>query len=157
MKRLLQGFTLIEIMIVIAIIAILAAIAIPSYMQYTTRAQLAEVFSIASGLKPRIVESYLLNNTCPQNASGAAANLGVLEPTAYATKIINDITITTGSSGCDINVTIKNNAPVASAVRGKVISLQLISANTSGALAWNCTSNMSAPDRGKYLPSVCAP
>ncbi|KGM56562.1 fimbrial protein [Lysobacter arseniciresistens ZS79] len=57
-----QGFTLIELMIVVAIIAILAAIAIPAYNDYTARAQLSEAFTLASGLKTPVAEAFAQNN-----------------------------------------------------------------------------------------------
>lgn len=153
MKKANQGFTLIEIMIVIAIIAILAAIAVPMYRDYITRAKLAEAFSMASGLKSRVVESYSLKQACPINTG--AADQGILKPTDYATNIIEEITVTTGVSGCDINVKIRSDAALVSSVRSKTISLQLAAGNSSGAFSWDCITDMSAGDAGKYLPSIC--
>lgn len=151
MKKYQQGFTLIEIMLVIMIIAVLAAIAIPTYQSYMTKAKLAEVFSVASGLKPRIVESFAFDKSCPINSNGSNSFVGA--PTSYATKIIKDITVITGTSGCDIVTTIRNDAPVVAEAKGKVISLKLISIDTSGALAWNCVTTI--PEPTKYLPSIC--
>ncbi|UYZ85488.1 pilin [Entomomonas sp. E2T0] len=118
-----------------------------------TRAKLAEAFSIASGLKSRVVESYSLKQTCPVNTG--AANQGVLLPTDYATNIIQEITVTTGISGCDINVKIRSDAALVSSVRGKTISLQLAAGSSSGAFSWDCITDMSVGDTGKYLPSIC--
>jgi type IV pilus assembly protein PilA len=65
MKKLQQGFTLIELMIVVAIIGILAAIAIPAYQDYTQRAQIGEAFTIVSNAKTAIAEYYQTNGAFP--------------------------------------------------------------------------------------------
>ncbi|WP_155240129.1 pilin, partial [Kingella kingae] len=63
MKTMQKGFTLIELMIVIAIIGILAAIALPAYQDYTARAQVSEGFSLAGGAKSALTEYYVSHNT----------------------------------------------------------------------------------------------
>jgi type IV pilus assembly protein PilA len=67
------GFTLIEIMIVVAIIGILAAIAVPAYQNYTIRAQVSEGFTLAEGWKTAIVEYYASNGTWPQSPNDLPA------------------------------------------------------------------------------------
>src|SRR5271156_2242393 len=73
MKTLQKGFTLIELMIVIAIIGILAAIAIPAYQNYTIRAQVTEGLSLAAGWKTAISEYYAQNGAFPTGSTTAAA------------------------------------------------------------------------------------
>ena len=81
MRTLQKGFTLIELMIVIAIIGILAAIAIPAYQNYTIRAQVTEGLSLAAGWKTAISEYYAQNGTFPTGsttaAGGAAGSVSV--------------------------------------------------------------------------------
>jgi type IV pilus assembly protein PilA len=71
MKKLQQGFTLIELMIVVAIIGILAAIAIPAYQDYTIRAQVSEGMSLASAAKTAVAESFLNTGLPPNNREDA--------------------------------------------------------------------------------------
>ncbi len=66
MKKIQQGFTLIELMIVVAIIGILAAVAIPAYGDYTARAQAAEAFTLMDGLKTPLTEAFISNGTWAQ-------------------------------------------------------------------------------------------
>ena len=74
MKRIQQGFTLIELMIVVAIIGILAAIAIPQYQNYTGRAQLSDAITIAGGLKTAVGEVYQVTG---DSASADSGTLGI--------------------------------------------------------------------------------
>lgn len=110
MKKIQQGFTLIELMIVVAIIGILAAIAIPAYQDYTQRAQIGEAFAMISGAKTGIAEFAQTNGAYPD-----ATQLGNLELTpvngTYAQAVVaagtGVITVTMGSGdtavGADIN------------------------------------------------------
>ena len=71
MNRLQKGFTLIELMIVVAIIGILAAIAIPAYQDYTVRAQVTEGLNLAAAAKAAIAETFLNKGTAPVNRTAA--------------------------------------------------------------------------------------
>ena len=79
LKKVQQGFTLIELMIVIAIIGILAAIAIPAYQNYTIRSQVTEGLSLADGWKTSISEYYAQNGSFPSSSStaGGAGTIAV--------------------------------------------------------------------------------
>ncbi len=102
MKRLQQGFTLIELMIVVAIIGILAAIALPAYQDYTMRAQVSEGPNLAEGLKTAMADYYQNKGTWPANL--AAMNVSSPPAGNYVTSV--DIGATNGQ----IIITYGNNA-----------------------------------------------
>ena len=87
-----RGFTLIELMIVVAIIAILAAIAISQYQDYVAKAQLSEAFSIADGLKTKVSEVYTQTAACPANN---AAGTGIPAAASITGKYVSQ-TVTGG-------------------------------------------------------------
>jgi type IV pilus assembly protein PilA len=96
MKTIQKGFTLIELMIVIAIIGILAAIAIPAYQNYTIRAQVTEGLSLAAGWKTGISEYYAQNGTFP-SCSSATGGAGCIAATgASSGKYVSLITVVAG-------------------------------------------------------------
>lgn len=131
-----QGFTLIELMIVVAIIAILAAIAIPQYNDYTARAQLSEAFTLASGMKTPIAEAFANDNT--------AANSCVIPANSVTTgKYVASVTAN-GASPCLIVATMKA-AGVQSKVAGDTVTLTY----TPGTGAWTCATTADAEVKPK--------
>lgn len=136
-----KGFTLIELMIVIAIIGILAAIAIPAYQDYIARSQITEAVTLASGQKGAVTE--VRSNTGAWPTSNAEA--GIAAASSISGKYVAKTEV--GASGV-ITATMKS-ASVNDQVKGATIVLT--PTETSGAYTWACTSSLSA----KYLPSAC--
>src|SRR5678816_1648935 len=117
MKKLQQGFTLIELMIVVAIIGILAAIAIPAYQDYTQRAQIGEAFTIVSAAKTAIAEYAQTNGVYPPNADIVALALAIASPAGQYVDTV-DVADDTGV----ITATMKA-AGVGADIAGKTVTL----------------------------------
>ena len=94
-KKVQQGFTLIELMIVVAIIGILAAIAIPAYQDYTIRAKVTEGLNLADSAKTAVAEGFQSNDMAGVTAAATAWNAPNFQPTKY----VSDVNISTGAAG----------------------------------------------------------
>ncbi|MCF3053398.1 pilin, partial [Neisseria gonorrhoeae] len=92
MNTLQKGFTLIELMIVIAIVGILAAVALPAYQDYTARAQVSEAILLAEGQKSAVTEYYLNNGIWPENNASA----GVASSSSIKGKYVKQVEVKNG-------------------------------------------------------------
>jgi type IV pilus assembly protein PilA len=110
MKKVQQGFTLIELMIVVAIIGILAAIAIPAYQDYTIRAQVSEGMNLAAAAKAAVAETYLNRGTAPANRTVAGMTQNAADTNG---KYVASVNVTNGTIqityGVDANTSIQAN------------------------------------------------
>jgi type IV pilus assembly protein PilA len=166
MKRTLQkGFTLIELMIVVAIIGILAAIALPAYQDYTQRSQASEAQIMVDGLKTAWLDN-LAGTACPNNAAAAAA--GTPNPLPkddtivgkYVAKILlagtAAISSTTGDiSGCTALATF-NTTTSGPGISGKAVVFEI--AANSASVKFQCrtgTGNAATTLPDKFLPKTC--
>jgi len=157
MKAVQKGFTLIELMIVVAIVGILAAIAIPAYQNYTIRAQVTEGLSIGDGWKTAIAEYYANNGTWPTqaNLTGTQVSVGKYESgvTVVAGGVIQ---ITYGSQ---VNATITGDllgvVPYTDTNNDViwVCGLHAVPANVTIATGAAAGGGTNVP--AQYLPSVC--
>jgi type IV pilus assembly protein PilA len=110
MKRVQQGFTLIELMIVVAIIGILAAIAIPAYQDYTIRAQVSEGMNLAAAAKAAIAETYLNRGTAPANRTVAGMSANATDTNGkYVTQVAVNAGTIIITYGNEANATIVPN------------------------------------------------
>jgi type IV pilus assembly protein PilA len=164
LKQVQKGFTLIELMIVVAIIGILAAIAIPAYQDYTIRSQVTEGLNLASSVKTSVAEYYANYGTWPTALVGNAA--GQLGFTAAPTgKYVSAIAITAAGGGIDITYGLQANAAL-QAAGANVLSIRPgLGANQD--VVWVCgfgnvTGITTAPTAtngttvvNKYLPASC--
>ena len=140
-----QGFTLIELMIVVAIIGILAAIAIPAYQDYTIRAQVSEGLNLAAGAKAAITEYFQDSGGFPGNN----ANAGISAANTIVGNYVSGVTV--GANGV---ITVAYNGPrVNSTIAGD--TLQLIPGTNTGSVDWTCSPGGGSPLLPKYVPSSC--
>jgi len=141
-----QGFTLIELMIVVAIIGILAAIAIPAYQDYTVRSKVTEGLNAVAAAKTSIADTWNANGSFPNTnaAAGLAAN------TDYASKYLLGMNITAGD-GTFTEVTIYLNGSALGIAADDTIVFNGFN-TASGAVQWTCTGG-SLLD--KYRPANC--
>ena len=161
MKRTVQqGFTLIELMIVVAIIGILAAVALPAYQTYTVKAKVSEVVLAASGCRTAISEVYQTGSSAP------GANNWGCEQTAAGASSKYVSTVTTTDNGA-ISVLVSTDASLPLDVQSKILSLVPYSTatvaqtstnvgNNGGVFKWVCGSSTDGTTiPNKYLPGSC--
>ncbi|ENT0702549.1 prepilin-type N-terminal cleavage/methylation domain-containing protein, partial [Neisseria gonorrhoeae] len=127
MNTLQKGFTLIELMIVIAIVGILAAVALPAYQDYTARAQVSEAILLAEGQKSAVTEYYLNNGKWPAD-NGAA---GVASASDIKGKYVKEVKVANGVVTAQMNPSGVNNE-----IKDKKLSLWAKREN--GSVKWFC-------------------
>jgi len=147
MKTLQKGFTLIELMITIAIIGVLAAIALPAYSDYVGRAQLAEALSLMSGARTALTEYRHNEGEFPTQPEQA----GLETPSEITGNYVESVTIDSSGSGM-ITAKMKGSG-VSPGVAGN--NLLLSPTTHGGAVEWTCKSDGTI--HAKYLPKACRP
>ena len=141
MKKVQQGFTLVELMIVVAIIGILSAMAIPAYQGYSIRAQISEGFVLSGPVTTAVTTFYEQSGTFP--ADNAAAALEA--PDTYSGQYVESISV----NGAVISIQYGNNANLE--ISGW--SVILTGTGSESSMIWTCKSDGIIPDN--YLPSSC--
>ena len=155
MKKVQQGFTLIELMIVVAIIGILAAVALPAYQDYTVRAKVSEGAIIASSLKIGATDLF-----ADRGVAGLAAYSAEIASTAEQANITTDLVTAAAVNATTGVITITmggipqlgttNVLAYVPTINGAAIS----NANSTGTISWDCNTNQTTIP-SNYLPATC--
>ncbi|MCH7636257.1 MAG: pilin [Proteobacteria bacterium] len=138
-----QGFTLIELMIVVAIIGILAAIAIPAYQDYTIRAQVSEGLNLSGGAKAAVTEYFQDRGTMPTDNALA----GLAAAAEIQGKYVTQVNVASGT----ISVTYGNSAHAI--ITGAQLDLAP-DTSSAGSVQWTCTTGTPVIEN-KHLPAAC--
>jgi len=135
MKKAQQGFTLIELMIVVAIVGILAAIALPAYQDYITRSKVTELVVQADGCKTAVAEAYSATGTLPTDTSAAGC-------TSQNAQYVASLSVANGI------ITVVGTSAIPT---GTNIILTPVASSTDQPLVWTCTTTGTK----KYVPASC--
>jgi type IV pilus assembly protein PilA len=136
MRSFQKGFTLIELMIVVAIIGILAAVALPAYQDYTVRAKVSELMLAASGARNGITEKF--QSSPDTNSAGTGVTIPVTGKIASASVQDNGLIVVTGDTSST------------SVGAGVTITMTPVYSTATGTITWSCQGTPS-----KYLPASC--
>jgi type IV pilus assembly protein PilA len=137
MRQIQKGFTLIELMIVVAIIGILAAVALPAYQDYTIRAKVSELLLAASSQRTQLSEKY---QTDPSNITGLGVGATISVVGKVATGLVDNagtIVVTGAATGTSTGASV-------------TVTMTASPNSATGTMTWSCVG---AP--GKYLPATC--
>ena len=157
MKTLQKGFTLIELMIVVAIIGILAAVALPAYQDYTVRARMSEVILAMSACRTSITEVYQTGGTAPgAGLWGCESGVASRYVAGLSTSDDGKVTATVTGINADVNgkfvtlVPLVGNATTVAVAKGANNNMG------NGLFGWRCGSTADGTDLNqKYLPGSC--
>jgi type IV pilus assembly protein PilA len=157
MKTLQKGFTLIELMIVVAIIGILAAVALPAYQDYTIRAKMSEVILVMSACRTSITEVYQSGGSAP-GANGWGCEISASQATKYVAGVTTTangmITATVQGVADVVNTSVVTLTPLSNATTAAVFTAN----NSQSLFGWSCgaASGVGATTvPAKYLPGSC--
>ncbi len=142
MKAMQKGFTLIELMIVVAIIGILAAVALPAYQDYTARAQVSEAVVLFEGPKGGITEFWSNKGGFPTTNDSA----GIAAAASISGKYVTSVDVNAGI----VTATMRGTGKVAKGLEASTIILS--PTTTAGSIKWVCKAGTM---KSKYLPSSC--
>ncbi len=154
MRQAQQGFTLIELMIVVAIIGILAAVALPAYQDYTARSKIATLVATANAGKTAMFDYYTqegsmpANSTSFQNSTTTAGFFNALNATPYKSAL----SYAKNTNGSNATITITLDKVNANANTKK---LKFVFGDTNGKLDFQCGTDSSSSIPNKYLPKEC--
>ena len=153
MKRVQQGFTLIELMIVVAIIGILAALALPAYQDYLVRSKVTEVLARGAEGKTSVAEFFASNDRFP--ATGNLASAGLTSKGVNWVKASGGLSWTGGNAGT-AKITLVASSKIGGSANSGAIDL-LTQTTSGGQVVWKCqaSTTVSPAMPAKYLPATC--
>lgn len=149
-RRKISGFTLVELMIVIAIIGILAAIAIPAYQNYVARSQVSEAITLMNGLKSAVSDNYFNHAICADNQT--VNHFGIAQRNHIDGNYVESVhtrVATDPNYNCEMLATFKTT-DVAAPLQGKTMLLSM--KVVDGGSVWDCSSSDLS---NEFLPSAC--